>query len=76
MTNEEIKKIVSLINFYKVSTKSGEVYIGLIDGPYKGFEESKLEAYRKDYLYINLLNNMQIIRLYSEDIVSIELYKS
>lgn len=72
MTNEEIKKLVNLQNIFKISTNEGETFIGIVDGPYAGFPNAKLEAHRKDYVYVTLLNSQQqTIRVYSEDIESI-----
>lgn len=51
MTNEQIKKIVSLDSFYKVTTESGETFIGIVDGSYDGYIKAKLVDYQKDYLY-------------------------
>lgn len=73
MTNEEIKEIVSLDSFFKVHTNDGETFIGIIDGPYAGYPQAKLEDYKKDYLYVTLLNNQQkTIRIHSENIERIE----
>ncbi len=73
MTNEQIKKIVSLDSFYKVTTESGETFIGIVDGPYDGYIKAKLVDYQKDYLYITLINTQQqTIRIYSENIKTIE----
>ena len=73
MKTEEIKNLVSLDSYYRLTTISGETFIGIIDGPYKGYEKAKLEDYRKDYLYVTLLNNQQqTIRIHCENIEIIE----
>ena len=77
MTNQEIKDIVDLNNFYKVSTINGETFIGIIDGPFAGYPASKLEVYKKDYIYVTLLNNQQqTIRVHSENVANIELFNN
>jgi hypothetical protein len=73
MTNEEIKKIVSLDSFFRVITQNGETFIGIIDGPYSGHPKAKLVDYQKDYLYVTLINNQQqTLRIHSENIEKIE----
>jgi len=75
MTNEEIKKIVSLDSFFRVITKNNETYIGIVDGPYAGYSSAKLADYQKDYLYITLINNQQqTVRIHSENIEKIEMF--
>ncbi len=73
MTNEEISKIVSLNDFYRVYTDGGDTFIGLIDGPYRGSKDTKLEGYDLDYLYITLINSQQqIIKVFSGIVTKIE----
>lgn len=73
MTNKEISKLVTLNKFYTVFTDGGDKFNGLIDGPYKGIEDSVLEGYDQNYIYINLINSQhQIIKVFAHNILQIE----
>lgn len=73
MTNEELRNIIEIDTFYKISTKS-DTFVGLVDGPYRGYLKALNKSHQKDYLYIKLINNQgQTIHVYSEDVISIEI---
>jgi hypothetical protein len=66
--------VVSIGKQLAVVTKTdGEILTGVVDGPFAGYPKSNLEAYRKDYLYVNRIDkaNNPIERVYLDEIESI-----
>jgi len=59
--------------FVVVTKTDGEILRGIVDGPFMGYPKSNLEAYRKDYIYVNRIDkvNNPIERVYLDEIVSI-----
>lgn len=77
MTNQDISQAATKYQFTTLYTDRDEVFIGVIDGPYEGKNDSVLEGYEMDYFYLTLIftPNHQIIKLRSHDIVKIEEYE-
>jgi len=59
--------------FAVVTKTDGETLTGVVDGPFAGYPKSNLEAYRKDYLYVNRIDkaNNPIERVYLDEIENI-----
>jgi hypothetical protein len=59
--------------FVVVTKTDGEILTGIVDRPFAGYPKSNLEAYRKDYLYINRIDkaNNTIERVYLDEIEKI-----
>ena len=76
MEIETTKQIIEEIGkqFATVTKIDGEKLVGVVDGPFAGYPKSNLEAYRKDYLYVNRIDkeNNPTERIYLEEIESIE----
>lgn len=75
MNLETAKEIIERIGkqFVTVTKTNSEKLVGIVDGPFAGYPNSNLEAYRKDYLYVNRidLENNPIERVYLDEIESI-----
>jgi hypothetical protein len=75
MNFQEIKEIIETIgNEYAEVTKTNDdKLIGVIDGPFRGNPQSKLDAFKKDYLYVQRIDKKfnPIERVYLDDIASI-----
>jgi len=59
MTIEEVRELIlpDLATIYDVTVDGGTTHRGLIEGPYKGYSESKLENRRNDYIFMNPLSS-------------------
>lgn len=75
MDIETAKEIIETIGkqFVTVTKTNSEKLIGIVDGPFAGYPKSNLEAYRKDYLYVNRIDkaNNPIERVYLDEVESI-----